>query len=990
MRWMVGCVAVVVWMVAVALPAVAEEGAEMVGPAPDGCWPMRDGGPARTGCARTAGVREPVEMAWSVALGDAASVIDDEPRVWHDRVYVTLGNGKGNRELHVLALLDGTPLVKPKEFSAQAPLDISVWHDIVLVRESKTVLGAYRIKGDGLVSVWRQENASGFYSPMLVGRSVYALAGGTVTCWELGQEYPRWRKHGVYRGRLAIRGDTLYALHSDKVGNTSLAPFDRHAGTAGALVRVGSFVRRGLPAEGEHVHIAALEGDVFVHRRQGYLTADKTNSATTSCLVRRGLSYSGDGLHTFDRPPVEAGAGWLTTHDNDKLGHCLAIWSRDPQDNKVKRGILASGNEQRNLHETGLPLTVAGGMTYAGASGFEHDSRRLHWMEARRLNCRPVPAHRTLLLVEGRRHLTARRTPGEQGQLGTFFKLAPVASGAAGGPERAAMSGTVFFVDEEAHEGAFVLDEAKATLTTIKRRGKREKRTSHPITRVTFVLDGEHRLLYAASTPGLPAALRRWGFLRRTDGYAKLARDAVKTNDAAFLRSMISAARARGVPEKKLRMPLKRLEKIVDNDWKPKPKVRDKLVARIKAWDEEHAAILLQVLASPLEDTRWPIQRACIRRLLAGGAQHGKAAALVRERLPAYVTPPEPFDALAWIDLVDQLQHRPAKRLRRPKSEREELTRPEREYGAALASWRDDLLALESGELLVLTPLARPGRIAGCLALGRLVCDALSELFNSGTHVRKNTWPLILRLYETKEAYLKATLRGRVSDTDRIVMEESAGHFDSGAGISRIYMPEARASWDRIMKVYAHELTHHWIEERCPLFRVGDRRRTGVLPGHWIVEGFAEFVEGFRWNVAQQTWSAKNPQARSLDLVARATPKQLIPWRDVFNMTHAKFQLLDRREVEFRVPMRWRLGYSNIMSEGGMYYAQAAAACHYFYFAGAKERAALFEYVRAYYTGQLPKKLDTIQRFFGLPAGELGARIVAHAKKETDIRHGPD
>ena len=79
--------------------------------------------------------------------------------------------------------------------------------------------------------------------------------------------------------------------------------------------------------------------------------------------------------------------------------------------------------------------------------------------------------------------------------------------------------------------------------------------------------------------------------------------------------------------------------------------------------------------------------------------------------------------------------------------------------------------------------------------------------------------------------------------------------------------------------------------------------------------------------------------------------------------------------------MRWRLGYTHQISESGMFYAQAAATCHYLYHAGDDMRRRLLDYVRLHYTAKVPRGKDSIQHVFGISPELLGSRVVAHAKK---------
>src|SRR5439155_22748262 len=143
-----------------------------------------------------------------------------------------------------------------------------------------------------------------------------------------------------------------------------------------------------------------------------------------------------------------------------------------------------------------------------------------------------------------------------------------------------------------------------------------------------------------------------------------------------------------------------------------------------------------------------------------------------------------------------------------------------KQLGSALHFWRDDLVALESGPLLVLSPVKRPGRIAQCLAAGRAVCDALEALFSGGKVKRDLRYPLTHHLFESKEEYLRESTKhaGRAREAAMRALDYTAGHYDSQDEVSRMYLPSDPGEFDRILPTYAHALTHHWVDERCTLF----------------------------------------------------------------------------------------------------------------------------------------------------------------------------
>jgi hypothetical protein len=81
-------------------------------------------------------------------------------------------------------------------------------------------------------------------------------------------------------------------------------------------------------------------------------------------------------------------------------------------------------------------------------------------------------------------------------------------------------------------------------------------------------------------------------------------------------------------------------------------------------------------------------------------------------------------------------------------------------------------------------------------------------------------------------------------EAGRAFLAWTAGHYDPGDQISRLYVPPGDDRFDGVLETLAHELTHHWLDTRMPP-RAGVRR--GHLgsgsPGYAFEEGFATFVE---------------------------------------------------------------------------------------------------------------------------------------------------
>ncbi len=981
----IACVLTLVCMLACGTAAAeADDGAfvRLWGPAPGGTWTMRGGSPSGAGRTDTRGLRDPVKQAWRIELGGSAARIEGEPRVWKDRIVLAVEDSAGERSLHVRDLSDGSEITKPKRFKTSAPLEPCVWGDLILVRESPSMLGAYRIGAGSLELIWRQQAKAGFHSPILAGRWVYALDGEDVVGWHIGGVL-RWRTRASYRGRIAASGSIVVALKTDDIGNLSVAALDRMSGVERGSQFCGGYQQRGKPGPGVLVDTCLYGSDVLMLHHQALRTGSGGRSYASHTNVfdfdDGRLRLHDRGLPYHLRLPVMLKEGWLTIESSKKRGPTLLITapSKDPK----KKGEtvvwpLAHAKRHARLAEVKTPYAVAGDVVYIGGFAFDAESRRILWSTGLAPLQRPVPADEAVLYVTGPRELQAWRA-------GQSLLTKPLWFGAAqavGTKEQAAplaTTGLALLRDGSHHEGAISVAADGSALTVEVKKGKKVTQKKVPIAKVDVLLDGEDRLLYARAPRYLQRPIERFHFMRQAKDYEKLAREAYKTYDAKLMARLIAGASARGISDKKLKHPRKQQKALVDRPRKANAKRRDKLLAKLKVLEEDVRTRLAAAVSSPIEDPRWPVRREWLRPTLERSPSHPRASALVKERMPKWLPPPDPFRGGDWLDLVDQFSQFEVKRIERPDGERRDLSREEREYGSALATWRKDLAAIQSEELLILTPLASPSRIAGCLSMGTLVCNALEEVFKDGKAVRKDPWPMILQLFETQAEYLAHAERGGKKDR----LEWTGGHYDPNAGVSRIFLPKGRDAWASVIDTYAHELKHHWIRERCPLFESRDSRHLGGQPGYWIVEGMATFVEEFQWDVTNRTWNTQNPRAGSLDIVASAKSSQLHPWRMIFNASTVAFWRLDRSNPRHEVPMQWRLGYHHRVSDSGLFYAQASAACHYLYHAGEKERKQLLDYVRRYYTGKLPPRTETAQEHFGMSPEALGQRVVSHARK---------
>lgn len=301
----------------------------------------------------------------------------------------------------------------------------------------------------------------------------------------------------------------------------------------------------------------------------------------------------------------------------------------------------------------------------------------------------------------------------------------------------------------------------------------------------------------------------------------------------------------------------------------------------------------------------------------------------------------------------------------------------------ARVTWRKDLNGIETreegSEIVFATPF-NDARIVGlCIRYAKLTCRALGRMFHTESPKREDNIPLVIYFYETKDEY---TGGGRIP-----FLAMTAGYYAPGENISRFYWPAQHPEPERsIRDTFVHELTHHWIERRNPRWHARDLTENRVtVPGYWVVEGFATFIEEGRYDIGTYKWTHFNPKANSLDIVADLSrQKKLIAWDKEYTLTQAEFHGdgVEKKELFATANKKWALRPQHL-NEIRLFYEQAASTCHFLYWGeGGKYRERLLDYVTHFYTGQ--KEKTDIKAAFGLTPDELGAKVEKYAKAVMD------
>ncbi len=415
----------------------------------------------------------------------------------------------------------------------------------------------------------------------------------------------------------------------------------------------------------------------------------------------------------------------------------------------------------------------------------------------------------------------------------------------------------------------------------------------------------------------------------------------------------------------------------------------------------EHSEALAAVDALP-EDSRLPLWR----KALEANPSAQALGSRVREMFPAGVTPEGGFLPLEWLDLGVAVDRLGVRLVFDPEAKTPGLIPAERKLGTYRHSkvWgRADLIGFRSDHLFLVTPLRDARAIRDCLVRGELVCGTLDQLFRGVERRRSEDEKaaehdmMTVFLFESRDEYLRLgeSLRVRGMSSRHSF---TAGFYSAYDRISRFYLPERGDPYQGLRETLAHEITHQWIFERCPGFTNEEAiaailEGRSLLPGAWIVEGFASLMEELHYDDGAGTYGLMNPKAGRLDTVANCPEGGLLDWGRLFALNYAQVVQLDPHpyEPELLVPISWLEGRVRIMTETALFYAQSAVACHYlFSHEEGALREGLLRFLVAYYSGN-EAGVD-MEAAFGIKAEELGRRVWRHSqewrKEAASLRDG--
>ncbi len=878
--------------------------------APD-TWTMEDGCPARTGAAESPPLLGAREVAWKFTV---QGEVEGEPLAWKGTAVVVERAGT-KRTLHVLSTATGVEKAK-KTFDTPLPLAPSIADGRILVRSSPKTLTGFSASDKALAARWTFTAKSSVGPATILGDEVYAVVDGTLARLAYGAAAPVWPAAGA-AGKVLAKGAPVSAGGA--------------AGAKGGPPPATEWPRPSV--RGARVWLATANRLFQVDRADGSVRCQDTletevDPATArvavglgDVLVSCGRKFKGEGDRDCDTCRFGIpDSGALEIRPSLLLPRGAASVGRDWVGLLAKKGTALS-----------LSLILGQERILDEIPDFATTAVHAEYLESKA----PLTASGDLVSIGGRVF-----------DAETYDVLRP--------DPVPALSRTIPLKDR------LLAVEAKNRVVAWK--------SAHPETPVPpfSALVGDALVAVPASHLALDDGRVVTGEFT-FDPKAKTLSGAPKTPAAGpFPAASIAALLSDEEPHRLLlaARPSDVAMAVV-------------AIARTGAGADEPAseadALVHAADSLPAEGTL-PYAIALVRAAVDRSPYHAGATAWVRGHLPSGLEPRGLKDIGDWLQFLD-LFAKGNLQVFGPKAKDAGSDAVRAALSSARTAWRDDLVGFLDGPLLVVSPPERPGAVARCLVLGRVVSDALDRAFASVGPRRADDDLLVLHLFSSQGEYLNQSQAESGGEPGRGFggLEHTGGHYDPGANVTRIYFPGEDVR-DSVLHTYAHELTHNWIARRRPRRADESSEDRAHGPGYWVVEGFADFVKDFAFDVEAGTGEPSNPAAEYADIVQGTPDAERVPWDKIFSMPQsAAYALLAEGEVKVR--LRGRMGTEGTFKKGHLYYAQAASATAYLFLAdGGKNRAALFTYLYDYYAGNADP--DSILKAVGLSAEDLGAKIV--------------
>lgn len=916
-----------------------------------GLWTVEGGSPSRSGVSLDSPLTGPFQTAWTL---EVEGEIVGEPLVMQPYAVFEIRESEDRRRIQLVDLGTGD-LLGARDYRQSEPLLPTLRRGDVVVRDGVGGLERLVVKYRRLYARDIERSGAAIRSMALVGSRLYLRRDAGIECWDVDRRERQWRTEGEFFGEVCIGSDGLYTVTYDDRGDGSVQRLDLHTGAQRRLDRFGHH-KGEKPGNADHVGLYAWKDLLLLWSPLPVptTTGARMHGALFDTRYARAIT-----LVDAASAPIAHEERLILTARKD--GHGAPVLY--DLDERGFSEIDKTGTFDR-LYTAGAAATRCRDVAYIGELVLDLREGKVLRTLGVRPQARVVPAGDRLLVKTAANRVVALAErdsdPAEpwvvvDGEQQDFPALRAVHQ-----------DGTTV-----AGRGSIDADER---LLVVEQEGEEE--LSWNVADVLVAEDAEGVVRAAADAADCFSGWLALIGEDQLDEYARLAITAGVAKDLPLLEAVIEAAYARGATEAGMRRAEVYLGKLrrasgskVDTD-------RADRVRR--EWAELRAAEASELWrryhALP-DGTPHGFRIDLLRRLGELTPDAAELRAEIVARLPENMPLGEPFLATQWLDFLETLGEIDVEFLPAPKEDHPDITPTERTLGMLSHTWRPDVVGLRSGQLLAVTTLKNPGPVARMLSLGELVCSHLEQQFAGGPKEREDRYPLTLLVFENQDDYVKA-LEERPGMPVAPHVRLSAGVYSPSEELSRVFIPEGEDAFRRAMSTFAHELTHQWIEQRCPGFSTAQTVGVQRGEGYWVVEGMAEWMAAQVYDLRHRTLRL-NPTNDDLDLAAQLAPDDRMPWSELVSLTHAGV-FKPPRGTPVTVRSRYRLGGGWMVDRVNRFYGQSSAVVQYLMHAeDGRHRRALLDYVVLRYTGRTPD----FQAHFGLHPESLGRAVVEWAKE---------
>lgn len=956
---------------ALAQSAAAPDGAE----APEGHWYTRAGCASRSGRTLTRAPRSAPPLTWKASFPHE---LVGEPLAWDDRVLLETTRSLYGIDRATGALLFQRDAPPTPDWRFQATL----YGPAIVCRGEGDTLDCLRWRARTVESMFALSFASPPRSWLLYENELYVLLDGALQRFELGELTPRWSTRGVFFGEIALRGDALYVAGHDNGRAAYLNVFDRASGALRKSWLAGYYAEE-TPHPASYPTLCVGTANVLL-RHTAPVATTKGNANWTDVDVEQGQDPRMLQLLTS---PALTRDGWIAFLTEPTSRRRTLVQFVEDQDGLRE---LSAKDHHAEFSRFLVPISIAGSIACLGTAAFDVESQRALWRIDGAAALRTVPVRDGVLVVPDAKTLHAHivrsgaRAPAAEPVIARApFAPATAGDGASADAPAAARDDSVPRALACFGDGALVEGELRYKPDTGKVWSAALKKAL-PLAELAYAEDRDGRVLFLRraeeSFAFANAALER----RAARQYAELAAKAVAANGAELARTCASAARRLGAGGKELDALDKRITAIGAK--KPSAKALEELDARLRELESSRVPALVARFEALPASFSFEARQPWLRELLALDPAQPQAQACVRAGLPDGFAPGGSFDARGWLEFVRSRPRETMQTVQLVPDGKPKVDTPA--WGLALARsvapenrrrWRADIQAVGGDNLYVLSPMTDPEALRACWSTSELVSRCLESIFGGVRTGDMAARPLELRLYESKTEYMSHGFE-RMGEASR-GLAWTAGHYDPLQNITHVYFPDD-VPHEAVLPVVAHEVVHHWIQARCPGFadRTSSQRALGNA-GFWIVEGFANMVEEFEWDLDAGTWSSPSSVADSPAIVAQLEAEALWPWPQLVALSKVEFNALKMREVAAVAAPSW-LGRQRALSNVAIFYAQAGTLASYLYHAdGGRLRPQLLQYLATFYDARSDER--SFERAFGATAATLGEKATQWARELT-------